>query len=194
VWINAMTMVPKPAGVWDAADLFGADGQLTLGVVPDNAPSGLFVAVPCTGECGDPEAALAAIGTGTTPWAAYKIEPKISDLQLTPATAGAGVAEHIDLSWLNADSAPTDQITIVWSKDGETIAEWSDTNPLQRTFGFLEPTRDGTRLYNTPLVNVAPLLPDLMPGLASDLPAGEYGVDVYINGALEGAETVALGQ
>ena len=160
------------------------------GTIAGNAPSGLYTVVTCTMDC-TLESIVARLNDGVAPLTVFPITPKADDLAVVYST-GDGEAPYFAVSWNNTN--PTvDDTTLVWSKDGNPIATLSSANILQRAFGYLDASGTGTRLYNTPLINIAPLAPALVSGLAEELPPGEYEVDLYVNGALEGVQTIMVG-
>ncbi|MFN8468425.1 MAG: hypothetical protein U0X20_22900 [Caldilineaceae bacterium] len=191
VWMDPINNAALLLGT-PTVEQYAADGG--LGTIQDTTPSGYYVVVPCAGACDSLNSVLTTLGQPDAKWEALEVPTKISDLSVAPQVGDTATADHLDLAWKYAEAAPDDKIAVVWSKEGKEIAELSDGNLLQKTLGFLDSNRLGTRLYNTPLIGVAPLLPDVAPGLAEALPPGAYQVEVFVNGALEAVGQANVGQ
>ena len=198
VRIDRLTNLPHIVGSASPNDIING-ANFDLGIIADDTPSGLYLVAGCSGDCSSMTATeqldsiLAGIDQGASLLTSFVIESKIADLEISLQKGSVGASRFLDVRWNNTSPATSDDITLAWSKDGKPIAALSNANPLQRVFGYLDASGDGTRLYNTPLINIAPLAPVLVPGLAADLPSGEYQVDLYVNGALEGVQTIHVG-
>ena len=193
VLINPLTGISEIVGRGDAQTIF-REGNLDLGRVPDDAPAGIYYVASCGEGCSTLDTdqqlgwLLEKAAEDKISLTSFAIAPKVTELEVQLTNAGTALA----VRWDNASPANGDDIALVWSKDGESSAVLSGVNPLQQIFGYLDASGIGTRIYNTPLINIAPLAPAFAPELAEELSPGTYQVDLYVNGALEGVQRIVV--
>lgn len=178
--------------ILDSAD-YAIDGEtLDIGSIPNNAAAGIYLLNQCPGDCASENLEDFLNDTvydaveGTVFARPVLIPPKTKELDTVVQTVDSGAAPYIGVTWQNTYPG-IDNIELVWSEDGNVIATYSE-----QIFGYLDASGTGTRLYNTPLINIAPLAPAFAPELAEELPPGTYQVDLYVNSALEGVQTIVV--
>lgn len=127
----------------------------------------------------------------------FRLDNRTENLTVAVDTLpGNQAVRYLDAAWKDPLASPQDKVEIVWSRNGQEFSHFANgfLSESVSLFQFLDRERQGTELYEPALGTVfTPGLPRIVPNLAyPSLEAGEYRVDIYLNGVKEASETVIV--
>lgn len=180
------TLIDEKSIVGDANGNFIQDVT-----IPTDASGGTYYWV--TGNIDDcaSETVFDNLATNNLQGQRIELPPLIDNIAIKVAPD----TKQLDVDWQNQGINAQDNVQVVWSHNGQKLAE-HNTNVFSNLelFSFLKPDVRGTEFYAPTLANqVAPGVYRVYPNLERPpLAAGTYDLEIYVNGVMEGNESVKV--